>query len=115
MLEQGITLLAVVILVSIYQALRGGIDYLNSERESKNLPQKSIPLWLNAFMLVSYTLLFLSVTYVWITQVWLVALAMTVATFMASVSVKMIFLPRSESDFYQKYFEGPLTGTKELS
>jgi multisubunit Na+/H+ antiporter MnhB subunit len=55
-------------------------------------------------MVFALACLVATLVYIWMNQVWLVALAMTLGTFLISVSIKMLFLPRSESHFYQKLF-----------
>ncbi len=90
--------------MALYQGFRGGFDYLNQARLEAKVNVLMAPRWLQAFMLVALTILVAELAYVWMTQNWLVALAITVGTFMVSVSIKMLFMPRSESKFYERIF-----------
>lgn len=102
------TIIAVAVAASImalYQGFRGGFEYLNQSRLEAKANLMTAPRWLQVLMLFALTVLVAEIVYVWMTQIWLVALAITVGTMMVSVSLKMLFMPRSESEFYQRVFE----------
>lgn len=104
MLETLITIVFAAAIMALYQGFRGGFDYINQLRLEAKANVVTAPRWLQALMLVAVASLVAAIAYIWMNQVWLVALAMTLGTFLVSVSIKMLFMPRSESRFYQKLF-----------
>ncbi|WMS85971.1 hypothetical protein [Pleionea litopenaei] len=104
MLEVILAVALAAIMMAVYQGLRGGFEYLNQARLEAKANVVTAPRWLQALMLLAFATLIGELVFIWMSQVWLVALAITVGTFMVSVSLKMLFMPRSESDFYQRVF-----------
>jgi hypothetical protein len=103
-LETVITIVFAAAIMALYQGLRGGFDYINQLRLEAKANLVTAPTWLQLLMVFASGCLVATIAYIWINQVWLVALAMTLGTLLISVSIKMLFLPRSESRFYQKLF-----------
>lgn len=104
MLETLVTIVFAAAIMALYQGFRGGFDYINQLRLEAKANVVTAPRWLQAMMLFAIASLVAAIAYIWMNQVWLVALAMTLGTFLISVSIKMLFMPRSESRFYQKLF-----------
>ncbi len=104
MLETLVTIVFAAAIMALYQGFRGGFDYINQLRLEAKANVVTAPRWLQAMMLFAVASLVAAIAYIWMNQVWLVALAMTLGTFLISVSIKMLFMPRSESRFYQKLF-----------
>ncbi|WP_144392426.1 hypothetical protein [Pleionea sediminis] len=104
MIEVVVAVAIAATIMALYQGFRGGFDYVNQARLEAKVNVVMAPRWLQAFMVLALTVLAAEIIYLWSTQVWLVALAITVGTFMISVSIKMLFMPRSESKFYERVF-----------
>ncbi len=105
MLEIIVTVLVAASIMALYQGFRGGFDYINQLRLEAKANVMMAPTWLQLMMVAALATLVAAVTFIWLTQVWLVALAITLVTLLVSVSIKMLFMPRSESKFYQRCFE----------
>ncbi len=104
MLETIFAVAIAAVVMSFYQSFRGGFDYINQLRLEAKANAMTAPLWLWGLMVLAFGTLVTSLIYVWTTHVWLLALALTLGTLMISVSIKVLFLPRSESRFYQRCF-----------
>ncbi|NVJ50377.1 MAG: hypothetical protein HWE13_14580 [Gammaproteobacteria bacterium] len=104
MLETILAVSAAATMMALYQGFRGGFEYLNQARLEAKANIVTAPIWLQLLMLAAFAVVIGELVYIWNSQNWLVALAITVGTFMVSVSLKMLFMPRSESRFYQKVF-----------
>ncbi|MEE4246897.1 MAG: hypothetical protein V2I33_15905 [Kangiellaceae bacterium] len=104
MLEMTISITVAAVVIALYQGIKGGFDYINQLRIEAKANVIAAPLWLRALMLLSIVALVFCTSLIWQAHNWFAAMALITATVLISVSIKMLFMPRNDSGFYQKLF-----------